>query len=196
MVGVPANYINRVIREDNGNVIIYQPFDLEYELACLKSEAEGMEKAARLGVPYIAGGAAGNWTFTDAARTDCFNGTYDWDLDSFKMALFLSASNLGAATTTYATVTSEHANANGYTTGGIACTIALSGTTTLTVDSTTNPVWTAAGGSIIARSGGLYKVAGRLPCYFLLDSTPADVTVTAGNTLTCTIHASGIFTVA
>lgn len=140
--------------------------------------------------------AAGNWTFTDATRTDILNGTYDFDTDSFKIALFLSTSNIGAGSTTYAGVTNEHANANGYTTGGIACTITLSGTTTVTVDSTTNPVWTASGGSITARFGVLYEVSGRVVAYFLLDNTPADVTATAGNTLTITINASGVFTLA
>ena len=148
--------------------------------------------------PPLMGGAAGNWTFTDATRTDCFNGTYDWDTDSFKIALHLSTGTQPAAGTTVwsGLSTSEHAAANGYTAGGIAVTIALSGTTTLTVDSTTNPVWTATGGSIVARWGVLYEVAGRVPCYFLLDSTPADVTATDTNTLTITINASGVFTVA
>lgn len=138
---------------------------------------------------------AGNWTFPDGARTRLLNGTFDLDTDSFKMALFLSTSNLGAATTTYAGVTSEHAAANGYTTGGIAVTITLSGTTTVTVDST-DPVWTASGGSITARFAAIYEVAGDVLCYALLDSTPADVTATAGNTLTVQINASGIFTFA
>ena len=193
----PANYEPRVIR-DGGNVIIYRPLDLEYEIACAIRQEKYLRECARLGVRPVMGEAAGNWTFTDATRTDCFNGTYDWDTDSWKMALHLSTGTQpGAATTVWSGLsTSEHAAANGYTAGGIACTIALSGTTTLTVDSTTNPVWTASGGSIVARWGVLYEVAGRVPCYFLLDSTPADVTATDGNTLTVTINASGIFTVA
>lgn len=141
--------------------------------------------------------AAGNWTFTDATRTDLLNGTYDLDTDTFLMALFLSTSNIGAASTTYAGVTNEHANANGYTTGGISLgALTLSGTTTVTVDETTNPVWTASGGSITARFAVIYESGGRVLCYCLLDSTPADVTATSGNTLTVTFHASGIFTVA
>ena len=46
--------------------------------------------------------AAGTWQFTNTARTNLLNGTFDLDTDSFKMALFLSTSNLGAASTTYA----------------------------------------------------------------------------------------------
>src|SRR5262247_229068 len=140
--------------------------------------------------------AAGAWTFTNASRTDLINGTYDLDTDSFKMALFLSTSNLGASTTTYAGVTNEHANANGYTTGGIAVTLTLAGTTTVTVDISTDPVWTASGGSITARFAVIYEVSGRVLCYCLLDSTPADVTVTNGNTLTVAANASGVFTLA
>lgn len=138
--------------------------------------------------------AAGTWTFTDAGRTDLLNGTFDLDTDTFLMALFLSTSNIGAASTTYAGLTNEHANANGYTTGGISLgQLALSGTTTVTVDETTNPVWTASGGSITARFAVIYESAGRVLCYCLLDNTPADVTATDGNTLTVTFHANGIF---
>lgn len=140
--------------------------------------------------------AAGNWTFTDGARTRLLNGTFDLDTDSFKCALFLSTSNIGASSTTYAGVTNEHSNANGYTTGGIAVTLTLSGTTTVTVDVSTDPVWTASGGSITARYAVIYEVGGDVLCYCLLDSTPADVTATAGNTLTVAMNASGVFTLA
>jgi hypothetical protein len=141
--------------------------------------------------------AAGAWTFTDGARTRMLNGTWDFDTDTFKVALFLSTSNIGAASTTYAGVTNEHANANGYTTGGISLgALTLAGTTTVTVDDPSDMVWTASGGSIVARFGVLYENAGDVVAYFLLDSTPADVTATTGNTLTIALHASGIFTLA
>ena len=129
--------------------------------------------------------AAGAWTFVNSTRTDILNGTFDLDTDTFKVALFLSTSNIGASSTTYAGVTNEHANANGYTTGGITVSpLTLSGTTTVTVDFTTDPVWTASGGSIVARFAVLYESGGRVLAYCLLDSTPADVTITTGNTLT------------
>lgn len=146
--------------------------------------------------PILFGGAATAWTFPNSARTDMLNGTFDIDTDSWKMALFLSTSNIGSGSTTYAGLTNEHANANGYTTGGIAITLTLSGTTTVTVDIATDPVWTASGGSIVARFAVIYEVAGRVLCYCTLDSTPADVTVTTGNTLTVAANASGVFTLA
>lgn len=141
--------------------------------------------------------AAGTWTFTDIGRTRLLDGGFDLDTDTFLIALFLSTSNIGAASTTYAGVTNEHANANGYTTGGISYgTLVLSGTTTVTVDDTLDAVWTASGGSITARFAVIYESAGNVLCYALLDSTPADVTATTGNTLTVALHANGIFTLA
>jgi hypothetical protein len=140
--------------------------------------------------------AAGAWTFPNGARTRLLDGTFDVADDSYKMALFLSTSNIGAASTTYAGVTNEHANANGYTTGGIAVDLTLSGTTTVTVDIATDPVWTASGGSITARFAVIYEVGGDVLAYCLLDSTPADVTATTGNTLTVAANASGVFTLA
>jgi hypothetical protein len=164
----------------------------------LRAELEAERKfqafLAKHGIPLIMGGAAGAWTPTNATRTDILNGTYDFDSDTFLCALFLSTSNLGAGTTTYAGVTNEHANANGYTTGGISMgSLTLSGTTTVTVDDPADLVWTASGGSIVARFAAIYESGGRVVCYCLLDSTPADVTVTAGNTLTLALHSSGIF---
>ena len=141
--------------------------------------------------------AAGAWTFPNGARTDLLNGTFDLDTNTFLMALFLSTSNIGAASTTYAGVTNEHANANGYTTGGISMgALTLAGTTTVTVDDPADSVWTASGGSITARFAVIYESAGNVLCYCLLDSTPADVTATDGNTLTVALNASGIFTLA
>jgi hypothetical protein len=124
------------------------------------------------------------------------DGTFDLNTDTFLIALFLSTSNIGAASTTYAGVTNEHANANGYTTGGISLgVLTLAGTTTVTVDDA-DAVWTAAGGSITARFAVLYESAGNVLCYCLLDPAPADVTATDGNPLTVAFNASGIFTLA
>jgi len=122
--------------------------------------------------------------------------TADVEGMTLKMALFLSTSNLAAASTTYAGVTNEVANANGYTTGGVSVTMSASGTTTVTVTLTGNAVWTAAGGSITARFAAIYEVAGNILCFSTLDSTPADVTATDTNTFTVAPSGSGIFTLA
>lgn len=138
---------------------------------------------------------AGAWTLTNEGRTKLLDGTL-LSTDTYKVALFTSASNIGATSTTYAGLTNEVANANGYTTGGVAATIALSGTTTVIFDDTVDPVWTASGGSITARFAVIYEVSGHVLAFCLLDSTPADVTATDGNTLTIQISVSGIFTLA
>lgn len=137
--------------------------------------------------------AAGPWTFTNAGRKLLLDGTFDLDTDVFKMALFLSTSNIGSGSTTYAGLTNEHANANGYTTGGKTVAMTVTGTTTVTVDCD-DQVWTASGGSIIARYAVIYESGGNVLCYCLLDSTPADVTATNGNTLT--VQVANLFTLA
>lgn len=141
--------------------------------------------------------AASAWATTNTGRTSILNGTFDIDSDTYKCALFLSISNIAAGSTTYAALTNEHANANGYTTGGITVSaLALSGTTTVTVKFGTNPVWTASGGSIVARFAVVYEVGGNVLLFCTLDATPADVTTTTGNTLTIDGTTSGLFTLA
>jgi len=141
--------------------------------------------------------AAGTWSFTNTTRTKILNGQFDIDSDTYKVALFLSTSNIAATSTTYAGLTNEVASANGYTTGGITVSaLVLSGTTSVTAKFGTNPVWTASGGSITARFAVLYESGGDVVCYCLLDSSPADVTATSGNTLTIDSITNPIFTLA
>lgn len=137
--------------------------------------------------------AAGPWTFTDIGRISLLNGTFDLDSDSLKIGLALSTSNIGPASTTFAGVTNPHATANGYPAGGVAVAGTLSGTGVVTFDCA-DAVFTAVGGPITARYAILYEVGGNVIAYCLLDSTPADVTATDGNTLTVQISATGVFT--
>lgn len=181
----------------SGDVVIYRPLNLAEVIHTLRNEQEAAEVFERTGQLPMMGGAAGAWTFTNGGRTSLLDGTFDLDTDTFLMALLLSASNIGAATTTYAGITNEHANGGGYTTGGISMgALTLSGTTTVTVDDPADSVWTASGGSIVARFAEIHESAGNTLCYCLLDSAPADVTATDGNTLTVALNASGIFTLA
>lgn len=179
------------------NMIINRPFAESLQIAQhqVRMAARADEFLREHGFPLLAGAAAGPWVFTNTALTKLQTGIFDIDSDTYKMALFLSTSNLGVASTTYAGVTDEHANANGYTTGGAAITLSISGTTTTTVDGT-DVSWTASGGSIVARFAAIYEVGGDVLCFCLLDSTPADVTVTTGNQLTVAINASGIYQIA
>jgi len=149
--------------------------------------------------------AAGKFKVYDKAKKYIGDGTHDLDdTTNWNMALFLSTSNantLSVGTNVYGDLTNEHANANGYTTGGIALTSVVwtesSGTITFDCD---NPVWTASGGSIVARFAVIYRnatvntIIKPLLCVCLMDTTPGDITATTGNTLTVTINASGVFT--
>ncbi len=139
--------------------------------------------------------AAGAWVMTNTGRGLVTDGTLKTS-DTFKIALFTSASNLAASSTTYAALTGEVANAFGYTTGGIAITVTQSGTTTVTITTATSVVWTASGGDITAKWAVIYEVGGNIYQYCLVDSGGADVTATAGNTFTVTMAGTGIFTLA
>ena len=142
------------------------------------------------------------WKFYHEFTEFVGDGTIDLDADTFNIGLYLSTSN--AATLTIsgrASLTNQHASANGYTQPGSALdtvTWVRSGGTT-TFDSL-DEVFTASGGSIIARFAVIdddtvtTPVADPLICYTLMDNTPADVTATDTNTLTIQMSGTGIFT--
>lgn len=140
----------------------------------------------------------GTMVFYDSYIEALGDGTFDMDGDTFKVALFTSSHTPSATDTAYSGLANEVANGNGYTTAGEALTsVSWSQTSgTLTFDAA-NTVWTASGGSIVARYFVLYSVTATgndLVCYGLLDDTPADVTTTDTNALTLTWNGSGIFT--
>ncbi len=153
--------------------------------------------------------AAGKWKTYDFADKYLADGTHDLDDTSghaVKMALFLSTSNantLSVGTGVYSDLTNEHANANGYTTGGVAVpsfTWTRSGSV-ITFDAPDlAPGWTASGGNIVFRFAVLYvnatvnSIVKPLLAVSLADTTPADVTVLNGNPLNVVFNASGIFT--
>lgn len=133
---------------------------------------------------------AGALVFHDAAKLRGYNGTgLNWNAsDVTKLALATSASN--AATTSvinYASLTNELSTANGYTSGGAtAPTTWTNSGATSTLALSSPVVWTATG-TLTARFAVLYDNTDTnktIIGHFLLDATPADVTVTTGNTLT------------
>jgi hypothetical protein len=147
---------------------------------------------------------ANAWIAYDSFREWIGDGAIDMDGHEFKMALFLSTSNCATVThDEYGDLDNEHANGNGYTTGGEACTGTISAanqwlrTGTSVKFDCDDVVWTAGAASIKARFAVIYDdthATKALICYSLLDNSPADVEATAGNTFTVGIHADGVFT--
>ena len=146
--------------------------------------------------------AAGAWTVFNIAKKKIGDGTFDLDGHTFKMVLTTSAQALAdtfAGTSTdcrYADLTNEVANGNGYTTGGKTLTATWTRATgTITFDCD-DQAWTSS--TITARYAVIYDdtdANDSLLCFCLLDSAPADVSTVSG-TLTVTINASGVFTLA
>jgi hypothetical protein len=120
---------------------------------------------------------------------------------TIKLTLHTSSYTFAATHVVYADLTNELSTANGYTNTGHA----LAGVTwdhssgVATLDAN-DLVITASGGSIVARRAVLRAVGtfnsqvDPLIASILLDTTPADVTTTTGNTLTFQWDASGILT--
>lgn len=129
--------------------------------------------------------AAGTWTFTNTTRTKILDGTFASG-SSFKMALFVSTSNLTTASTTFAGVTNEVGTTNtGYTAGGVTTAITLTGTTSVTWSFTANPTWTAGSANLTAKWALDCDTTASLAVAFVtLDSGGADVTTTSGQVLT------------
>jgi hypothetical protein len=144
--------------------------------------------------------AAGAWKMYAKAKLAVENGEIDFNAHAFKINLYLSTSNCNdlSAHDQLSDLTNQVATNYGYTQDTKSVTIATSETGgTTTVDETTNPVWTASGGDIVARFAVIYDDdhADDIPVFVcLLDTTPADVTATDTNTLTITMHANGIVT--
>lgn len=122
---------------------------------------------------------------------------------TIKATLHSSSYTFAATHNVYADLTNELSTANGYTNGGQSLGSITWGQTsgTATFDAA-DTVWTASGGSIVARRlvlravGTFNSQVDPLLLSVLLDTTPADVTATSGNTLTMQWNASGIFTLA
>lgn len=142
--------------------------------------------------------AAGPFTLYDSVAELIGDGTLDLDNDTFKMVLLSSSYTPDPAHDEYADLAGELSTANGYTSGGETLTGVTWSQSGGVASFDSNAVqWTASGGSITARYAVIFDdtaTGDKLIGYALLDTTPANVTATAGNTFTVTPHASGWFT--
>ncbi len=150
--------------------------------------------------------AAGKWKIYEVAKLANANGEIDFNDDAFEIALFLSTSNcdtLAIATIANLTdLTNQHATQFGYVqadgaaAGKVLTVSAINTAGTIKVDGD-NPVWTASGGSILARFAVIIDGthANNIPIAVCkLDTADADVEATDGNTFTITQNVAGMFT--
>jgi len=144
--------------------------------------------------------AADAWEVYDIFLAQLHTEGHSFPADDIRMALFYSSYTPATSTDiTFDVIDADElATTQGYTALGLSlpCTIATTAGV-LTLDSGTNPVWTASSGNLSARYAVIWNQANttnNLIAYSLLDNTPADVEATDGNTLTVTINASGIYT--
>ena len=133
------------------------------------------------------------WELYNAAKELIGDATIDLDTDVFYMALFKSTSNASSLTlSTYASLTNEVTNANGYTTGGKSlCAITWSVGTSAKArkfDSTALK-WSANAGTINSvMYAVVYASGGNLLCKSKLST--AIIAITDTNSLTVTPHAT------
>jgi len=132
----------------------------------------------------------------DSYKREMQNKNVEIDADTFIMGLSTNAYVPNRSThEALADITNEVVG-NGYarqTLAGVTHTEPVAGTWRF---DSNNPVFTASGGSIVARYWWVFNDTSTTPldmlCFYgLLDVTPADVTTTDTNTLTVQVNASG-----
>ena len=149
--------------------------------------------------------AAGKWKMYAETKLAIANGEIDFDGDAFEIALYLSTSDADTltGTRTLASLTNQVATNFGYvqadgSAGGKVLTVTSAGATgTVTIDGD-NPVWTASGGAITARFAVIIDgthASNIAIAVCVLDTAPADVSASDGNTFTVTMNASGMLTI-
>ena len=138
------------------------------------------------------------WYFATTTRTNILSGNIKTG-NQWNVALFNSS---WVTTTTAYSTTNELATQYGYTQGGISIgTKAIAGTTSVTVKFPASIVstWNVSGGSLVVRCAVLYDTVAtgdNIVAWAYLDSTPADITVTTGNSLTIGTTSATIETLA
>ncbi len=148
--------------------------------------------------------AAQAWKVYNKAKKSIGNATLNLAGTVWRISLVTSASNFATFTiSTFASLTNEIADGNGYSTSGKALTSEV-----WTVGASAKQykfdaddvIWTATGGNIASIKGaviwqsGASTLARKLLCFASLTST--QFTLSTNNTLTIQMNASGILTLA
>jgi hypothetical protein len=136
----------------------------------------GMKAALQAGLPPL---RLPTSAVTNQYKLDIQNGEHETG-DTYKIALYVAASTIGAGTTAY-TSTNEVANGGGYTTGGQALSgraASLDGSTAI-LDWTTDPQWTSS--TITARGAMIYNDTHASNLSLCVLDFGADIISTNGN---------------
>lgn len=108
---------------------------------------------------------------TNTFKTGLASGTFDFNTDTFKIALYTGGASIGANTTAY--TTSGETSGTGYTAGGETLTVSVAPTTgsnpqnTVAYLSFSNVTWSPA--AFTCRGALIYKVGGGNPTVCVLD---------------------------
>ena len=138
--------------------------------------------------------AAGVWRMTASGRAFLLDGTFDINSDTWTMSLLASAGVIAASNTSFANVSGGEVSTASTGYASAAINLILTGSTVVTVDVSTDPVWTATTDGFTARYAVIHESAGNILCWAPLESNSTDVTITTGNTLTVAAASTGIFT--
>lgn len=107
-------------------------------------------------------------TATNEFKTGLMNGTFDFSVDTFKIALYTANASLDATTATY--TSAGEVAASGYTAGGQELIVTVTPTTgdtgTTAYISFANAQWTT---SVTARAALIYKAGTGNPTVCVLD---------------------------
>ena len=148
--------------------------------------------------------AAQAWKVYNKAKKSIGNATLNLAGTVWRISLVTSASNFATFTiSTFASLTNEIADGNGYSTSGKALTSevwTVGASAKQYKFDTDDVIWTATGGTIANIKGaviwqsGASALARKLLCFASLTST--QFTLSTNNTLTIQMNASGILTLA
>lgn len=146
---------------------------------------------------------AGRFKLYNRTKFYMGNGSINFATNTFKLAMFQFTSNantLSVGTGLLADLTNQTANGNGYTTGGVTlASVTWTETGGIATFDFADPSFTASGGNIVGRYGVIYRsgtvnsITDVLVGVCLLDTAPADLTITAGSTRSIQINTSGAF---
>lgn len=147
--------------------------------------------------------APGQVQFTNNFHQWLGDGTFDMDADTFAISIHSSTLVPNAATMSVFSDFTNEVTGGGYVAGGVTLTgvtwVQTAGVCAF--KSGNNPSWTATGANWAGRYAVIRKVGtanarvNPVIGWFVLDSTPADVTFVVGQAVTITQHANGWFTV-